>query len=121
MEAVNRMGDLWFYGHELDKDPAMAVACFRVAAKGGCIAANYSLGWCEKHGKGTPRDAAAAVKHLKIAADAGHPHACFSLAECYESGEGVTVRNEREALVLYKKAASKGHAGAMKKLRELEK
>ena len=99
----------------------MAVKCFKIAAKGGNVAANYSLGWCEKHGKGTPKDAEKAVKHLKFAADAGHPHACFSLGECYETGEGVPLRNVREAIALYKKAAAKGHAGAVKKLAELEK
>ena len=121
MEAVNHMGDLWFYGQDLPKNIVMAVKCFRIAAKGGNIAACYSLGWCEKHGKGTPKDPAKAVKHLSIAANAGHVHACFSLAECYESGEGVAARNLREAIVLYKKAAAKGHAGAVKKLAELEK
>ncbi|MBR5602526.1 MAG: sel1 repeat family protein, partial [Clostridia bacterium] len=121
MEAVNRMGDLWFFGNELPKDEVMAVKCFRVAAQGGCVAANYSLGWCEKHGKGTPQDLPSAVKHLKFAADTGHPHACFSLAECYESGEGFASPNRREAIALYKKAAAKGHAGAVKKLRELDK
>jgi ABC-type uncharacterized transport system ATPase subunit len=69
----------------------------------------------------SPKDAQKAVKHLRIAANAGHAHACFSLAECYESGEGVQVHSEREALALYKKAAAKGHAGAVKKLAELEK
>ena len=103
------------------KNLSMAVACFEVAAKGGNIPANYSLGWCEKHGKGTAQDLASAFKHLKIAADAGHPHACFSLGECYETGEGAPLRSEREAIALYKKAAAKGHAGAIKKLRELDK
>jgi TPR repeat protein len=121
MEAVNRMGDLWFFGQQLPKNMPLAVACFRIAAKGGNTAASYSLGWCEKHGKGTAQDLAAAVKHLKFAADAGHPHACFSLGECYESGEGVAVRSKHEAIALYKKAAAKGHAGAAKRLRELEK
>jgi TPR repeat protein len=121
MEAVNHMGDLWFFGQDLPRDAAMAVKCFKIAAKGGNVAANYSLGWCEKHGKGTPKDLEKAVKHLKFAADAGHPHACFSLGECYETGEGVPLRNVREAIALYKKAAAKGHAGAVKKLAELEK
>ena len=121
MEAVNHMGDLWFFGKELPKDHEMAVRCFRIAASGGNIAAHYSLGWCEKHGKGTAPNAELAVTHLKIAADTGHPHACFTLAECYENGEGVEQRNEREAISLYKKAAAKGHEGARKRLRELEK
>ncbi|MBO7169606.1 MAG: sel1 repeat family protein, partial [Clostridia bacterium] len=121
MEAVNHMGDLWFFGQDLPKDTAMAVACFRIAAKGGNVAASYSLGWCEKHGKGTPQDLEKAVKHLRFAANEGHPHACFSLAECYESGEGVPLRNEREAISLYKTAAAKGHVGAFKRLAELEK
>ena len=121
MEAVNHMGDLWFFGQDLPKNLPLAVSCFHIAAKGGNIAANYSLGWCEKHGKGTPKDAQKAVAHLKIAAEAGHPHACFSLGECYETGDGVPLRNMHEALSLYKKAAAKGHAGAVRKLRELEK
>jgi TPR repeat protein len=121
MEAVNHMGDLWFFGQDLPKNASLAVECFRIAAKGGNVSANYSLGWCEKHGKGTAQNAEQAVKHLKFAADAGHPHACFSLAECYENGEGVAARNLREAITLYKKAAAKGHAGAVKRLAELEK
>jgi TPR repeat protein len=120
MEAVNYMGDLWFFGQELPKNEEMAVKCFKIAANGGNVAACYSLGWCEKHGKGTPTDYEGAVKHLRFAADAGHAHACFSLGECYESGEGTT-RSMHEAIALYKKAAAKGHAGAVKKLAELEK
>ena len=121
MEAVNHMGELWFYGQQVPKNLPMAVKCFRIAAKGGHIAANYSLGWCEKHGKGTAQDLPAAVKHLSVAAKSGHPHACFSLGECYENGEGVAARNEREAITLYKKAAAKGHTGAIKRLAEIEK
>ncbi|MBR5881048.1 MAG: sel1 repeat family protein, partial [Clostridia bacterium] len=88
---------------------------------GGNVAASYTLGFCEKQGKGTPHDIEAAIAHLSFAADAGHPHACYCLAECYEKGEGVAARDKDTALMLYKKAAAKGHAGALKKIAELER
>ena len=61
-----------------------------------------------------------AVYWYKLAAEQGFAVAIFNLGVCYEYGNGVT-KNLSEAIALYRKAAEKGQANAIQRLKELEK
>jgi TPR repeat protein len=57
----------------------------------GLPLAQYRLGECYFHGKGTVRDYAQAFYWLKLAAEQDVKEAYPLLAECYEKGLGTTV------------------------------
>ena len=81
----------------------------------------YNYGWCLRHGYGVRENDVEAVKWLKNAADLGNPNAAFSYGLCCEEGAGTGVRNKRDAVTYYRKAAVAGHTAAAKKYYQLLK
>ncbi len=116
-EALNRLGDRYFYGQGVKGDHASAVVCYRKAAAvtvprghppvGGIVWAQYSLGYCLLHGIGTEKDPVAAVKLLTLAAK-NHGEASLCLAECHLKGIGVDRVDRLEALKYYRRAQKFG-------------
>ena len=75
----------------------------------------YSYGWCLRHGAGVQENGIEAVKWLKLSADKGNHNAAYSYGLCCEEGYGTGIRNKREAMTYYRKAAASGHAEAAKR------
>ena len=131
-EALNYLGDCFFYGKGLPRRPAAAVACYRevtgttLSLQRGetppeCIAwAQYSLGWCLLHGEGVTDNPREAVRWL-TAASRTHPEACYALGECHEQGIGVDNVDLPEAIKCYRRAARLGYPRANRKVRALER
>ena len=115
--AMNKLGNAYFSGVAgiFKKDEAAAVRCFKIAAELGNINAAYSFGWCLRHGRGVVENNVEAAKWLKIAADKGNANAAYSYGLCCEEGCITGVKNRREALMYYKKAANAGHVEASKR------
>ena len=115
-EAMNKLGDAMYDGRGMvKKNEAGAVRCYKTAAELGNADACYSYGWCLRHGVGVRENDAEAVKWLKISADKGNNNACYSYGLCCEEGAGTGIKNKREALSYYRKAAYAGHAEAMQR------
>lgn len=115
-EAMNKLGDMYFDGKGLtEKDDSAALRCYRISAIMGNVTGKYNLGWCLRHGKGCKENPKEAAKWLKEAADAGNPHAAYSYGLCCEEGSSGSVKNIREALAYYRKAAVAGHTDATKR------
>ena len=111
--TMNKLGDAFFDGKGmLKKNQSAAVRCYKIAAELGNIDAEYSYGWCLRHGAGVHEDATEAIKWLKLAADKGNSNAAYSFALCCEEGAGTGVKNRRDAITYYRKAAVLGHAEA---------
>lgn len=127
--ALNYLGDRYFYGEGVDEAPAMAVASYRRAAavvqprgeaiSGGIVWAQYSLGWCLLNGVGTKKNPTEAVLWLTRAAKY-HGNAAFSLAQCHEAGIGVDTDDLLEALKYYRRALKLGYAAAEPHISALE-
>ncbi len=115
--ALNKLGNCYFSGvvGVFKSDETAAARCFKIAAELGNSNAAYSYGWCLRHGKGVIENNAEAAKWLKIAADRGNANAAYSYGLCCEEGCVTGVKNRREALMYYKKAASAGHIEASKR------
>jgi TPR repeat protein len=114
--AMNKLGDAMFDGSGIArKNPAAAARCYKISAELGCVDACYSYGWCLRHGQGVRENNAEAVKWLKLAADKGNANAAFSYGLCCEEGSGLDMKNKREALSYYRKAAASGHTEAMER------
>lgn len=130
INAVNHLGDCFFYGQELSENPRSAVSCYRDAVSqgrnikrgeaipSGLIWAQYSLGWCLLHGRGTEKNPCEAVQWLTAAARS-HAQAAFVLAECYEHGVGMDLPDEREAVKYYRRALKLGCREAEPKVGEM--
>lgn len=128
-EALNRLGDRYFYGKGIAENKTSAVACYRRAAatvqprgeavSGGIIWAQYSLGYCLLHGIGTKKDPREAVRWLTSAAKY-HGEAALCLAKCHESGVGVDRVDRLEALKFYRRALKFGHKEATEAITVLE-
>lgn len=128
-EALNRLGDRYFYGHGVAENRSSAVACYRRAAavsfkrgepvSGGVVWAQYSLGYCLLHGVGAHRDPREAVRLLTLAAKY-HGEASLCLAKCHLDGTGVDRVDHLEALKYYRRALKFGLAEAEEPIRLLE-
>jgi len=113
---MNKLGDAMYDGRGMvKKNEAGAVRCYKTAAELGNADGCYSYGWCLRHGVGVRENDAEAVKWLKISADKGNNNACYSYGLCCEEGAGTGIKNKREALSYYRKAAYAGHAEAMQR------
>ncbi len=116
--AMNKLGDLYFDGDQarrISKNEALAVRCYKMAAEEGQNNARYSLGWCLRHGVGIRENHVEAAKWLKLSADNGNPHAAYSYGLCCEEGIGKEIKNKREAIAYYRRAAVAGHEAAAKR------
>ncbi len=128
-EALNRLGDRYFYGQDIREDHAAALTCYRRAASvtqprgeavsGGIVWAQYSLGYCLLHGIGTHKDAREAVRWLTKAAKY-HGKAALCLAECHLDGVGVDRKDRLEALKYYRRALKFGITEIEDTIRRLE-
>ncbi len=128
-EALNRLGDRYFYGRDIRENHASAISCYRRAAStvqprneavsGGIVWAQYSLGYCLLHGIGTHKDAREAVRFLTKAAKY-HGEASLCLAECHLEGIGVDRKDRLEALKYYRRASKFGIADVSDTIRRLE-
>ena len=128
-EALNRLGDRYFYGRDIRENHAAAISCYRRAAStvqprdeavsGGIVWAQYSLGYCLLHGIGTHKDPREAVRFLTKAAKY-HGEACLCLAECHLEGIGVDRKDRLEALKYYRRAAKFGIENISDTIRRLE-
>ena len=112
-DAMNKLGDAFFDGKALaKKNQPAAVRCYKIAAEFGHIDAIYSYGWCLRHGAGIHENAVEAVRWLKLAADMGNANAAYSYGLCCEEGAGTGIKNRRDALTYYRKAAALGQSDA---------
>ena len=128
--ALQYLGECFFEGYGLPRDPAAAVACYRAVREcipegmrnppASVVEATYSLGWCLLHGVGTAVDLSSAIR-LLTSVSATHPGACYTLGLCHEEGRGVVAADNQEAIKFYRKAQRLGHPNAAAKLQALEK
>ncbi|CAK0741537.1 conserved exported hypothetical protein [uncultured Gammaproteobacteria bacterium] len=96
-------------------NPVLAVQWYRAAGERGDAAAQTTLGWLFRDGKGVYQDHVEALRLFRAAAGQGYAGAEFSLGTMYEHGRGV-VQDHAEAVRWYRKAADQGNAGAQNNL-----
>lgn len=114
-EAYCKLGDLYFGGRGVAKDPAKGITYYKEAAKGGNADASRMLGVAYEMGNGVEKNPTKAVKYYLVGAEAGNPFCQCKVANAYAQGVGVT-QNQSKAFEWYKKAAEKGWAEAIYEL-----
>jgi len=106
------LGQILLQSLGIERDPALALTWFRLAARQGSPMAFNMLGRCHEHGWGCAVDLPAAAGYYRQAAERGLDWGLYNLANLLATGRGVT-RDERAAFELYRRAAGQGHAKSM--------
>ena len=111
MRAQYNLGNAYYKGEGVAKDPREAVRWWRKAAEQGYVRAQSTLGGVYDTGEGVAKDQREAVRWYRMAAEQGHAGAQFLLGYAYDKGEGV-AKDPREAVRWWRKAAEQGLAEA---------
>ncbi len=77
--ALNNLGERYYYGRGVEQDYKKAVECYRKAAELGLAEAQCNLGYCYKTGYGVERDLNMAVRWFRKAAEQGDEDAKAAL------------------------------------------
>lgn len=112
LTAQTLLGQLLLDGRGIQRDPALAVTWFRIAAQQGDAMAHNMLGRCLEHGWGCDASAQDAARHFKHASDAGLDWGQYNYANLLATGRGV-AKDLHRAFALYQRAAEQGHAKSM--------
>ncbi|XP_005007025.1 death ligand signal enhancer isoform X2 [Cavia porcellus] len=92
-----------------NRDYVAAFAYFQKAADRGYSKAQYNVGLCHEHGRGTHRDLHKAIFYYQLAASQGHSLAQYRYARCLLQAPASSGDPERQrALSMLKQAADSG-------------
>lgn len=108
-EAVNALGDSYFFCKGVPVDYRRAAGLYREAAVQGLPEAQYNLAYCYDEGKGVKHSAKSAAQWYRKAAEQGHPKAQNNLGNCYQWGYGVP-NDDKEAFRWYSLSAGQGYS-----------
>lgn len=90
-------------------DYTAAFSYFQKAADRGYSKAQYNMGLCHEHGRGTPRDLNKAILYYQLAASQGHSLAQYRYARCLLQDPASSQNPERQrAVSMLKQAADSG-------------
>jgi TPR repeat protein len=112
LEAQALLGQILLDGQGIAQDQPLAMRWFDIAARRGHLMARNMLGRCHEHGWGCEADASMAARHYQVAAEAGLDWAMYNHANLLATGRGVAP-NPAQAIALYRRAATLGHAKSM--------
>ncbi|TWI54372.1 hypothetical protein IQ22_02238 [Pseudomonas duriflava] len=106
------LGQILLDGHGIQKDPALALTWFRIAADNGHVMARNMMGRCLEHGWGCEPDATAAAQAYRMAAEQGLDWGVYNYANLLATGRGIP-QDPYKAFLFYRRAAEQGHAKSM--------
>ncbi|KAF7478180.1 death ligand signal enhancer [Marmota monax] len=90
-------------------DYTAAFSYFQKAADRGYSKAQYNMGLCHEHGRGTPRNLNKAILYYQLAASQGHSLAQYRYARCLLQDPASSQDPERQrAVSMLKQAADSG-------------
>jgi len=111
ISAQYLLGECYYNGTGVSKDPRIAVKWWLSAAEQGHVRAQSTLGKCYLTGTGILKDHVQATTWLRRAAEQNHTEAQAILGKCYENGVGV-LKDLAQAVKWYRRAANQGHLEA---------
>ncbi|KAI5941970.1 DAP3-binding cell death enhancer 1 [Manis javanica] len=90
-------------------DHVAAFSYFQKAAHRGYSKAQYNVGLCHEHGRGTPRDLSKAAFYYQLAANQGHSLAQYRYARCLlQDSASLWGPGQQRAVSMLKQAADSG-------------
>lgn len=112
VDAQATLGQLLLDGHGIQKDHALALSWFRIAAQQRHPMAINMIGRCLENGWGSDIDLPQAALHYRQAAGLGLDWGLYNYGQLLTRGRGVE-KNLSAAFTLFGQAAAKGHAKSM--------
>lgn len=112
IDAQALLGQILLDGNGIERDPALAVIWFQIAAQNGHAMAANMLGRCHEHGWGCSADATLAAKYYRQAANSGLDWGLYNLGNLLATGRGV-AEDQAGALACYRRGAEMGHGKSM--------
>jgi TPR repeat protein len=112
VDAQALLGQILLDGTGIERDPALALQWFQIAASNGHSMARNMLGRCFEHGWGCAADPIKAAENYHLAAEAGLDWGLYNFANLLGTGRGVK-EDQTRAITLYRQAAEMGHAKSM--------
>jgi len=114
------MGQAYAEGRGVKQDYKAAFDMYEKAAEQDYAPAQDSLGNIYFFGQyGVEPDKTTAIEWYRKAVKLGNVEAEYSLAEALHNGDGV-VKDDKEAIILYRDAVAKGNSSANIRLEEIE-
>jgi len=104
--------------HEKENDGPRAIACYRLSAMQGRVAAMHSIAHCHLYGIFVKLDYSEAYRWFVRAAEGGCPQAMYHLGLCFSEGYGVEP-DFKEAEKWYRLSAERGDEDAMCRLAQI--
>ena len=111
-DAQATLAQLLLDGRGVQKDEALALSWFRIAARQRHPMAINMIGRCLENGWGCATDLVDAAEHYRQAADLGLDWGLYNYGQLLTGGRGV-ARDLGAAYALFEQAADKGHAKSM--------
>ncbi len=112
VDAQALLGQILLDGTGIERDQALALVWFQIAARNGHTMSINMLGRCYEHGWGCEANAEKAAEFYRQAAEADLDWGFYNLANLLATGRGVN-KDQARALACYRKAADRGHAKSM--------
>lgn len=110
-QAMNSLGDLYYYGQGVAQDDDQARYWYQKAAEAGNTGSMDNLGYLYRYGRGVGQDYTQARYWYQKAADKNDAWGMYNLGCLYENGRGV-AQDPRRALSWYRKAVEAGASWA---------
>lgn len=114
----NNLGFCYRHGYGVEKDLQKAYDFYKVAADGGFVSAQYTVGYFHMEGLLGELNYRKGIEYYLKAADNGHATAQYEVGFAYESGTSILERDYAKAVEYYEKAAAQGDINALLKLGE---
>jgi len=112
-EALYKLGDLYFYGEEVEESYEKALCFYSEAEKRGHTKATYSIGWLYEHALGVAKSYAVAIEHYTRGAEQGSIDSMYRLGAIYYDDEESDIKREpKKSLFWFEKAAEAGELRA---------
>jgi hypothetical protein len=105
VEALGRLGVLYFRGKGVQKDLGKAFELFQKAASQGDAVAQFGLGMMYVRGEGVPKDADKFQELIRKAAEKGLADAQCEVGRWYSVGDFGVTKSDAQAVEWWKKAA----------------
>jgi tetratricopeptide (TPR) repeat protein len=115
-----KLGWAYEHGSGVNADTIEAVKWYWKSADQGDDFAQFALGFLYEKGKGIPQDLEEAAHLYRKAAEQGNDAAENNLGVMYELGRGGLQKNINQAIIWYKKAASKNNQNAIANLKRVQ-
>lgn len=110
--AQHALGVRYEFGEGLNQDVKEAAKFYHLAAEQGYVSSQFNLGYNYLNGQGVQQNKAEAMKWFRRAAEQGFAEAQYIYGLFRLCGDDGIEKDEKEAVMLLKKAVEKNNPGA---------